>query len=78
MSNEIYKLDDTVITNIAKIIQIAILTGTDVVDNLRLLSLTPCPNEEKLILDPNYEKSFENNIKSLLESISEINKNDED
>ena len=45
--NTNYKLDDSVIANIAKLIQIAILTGTDIVDNLRTLSLNIDPTGEK-------------------------------
>ena len=35
-----YSLSDEVIAQIAKLIQMAILTGTDVVDNLRMLRMT--------------------------------------
>ena len=34
-----YTLSDTTISYIAKLVQLAILTGTDVVDNLRTLRL---------------------------------------
>ena len=33
------KLDDKVIGHIAKVLQVAIITGTDIVDNLRTLEL---------------------------------------
>ena len=32
-----YNLSDEVITQIAKLVQLAILTGTDIVDNLRMV-----------------------------------------
>lgn len=74
--NTNYKLDDSVIANIAKLIQIAILTGTDIVDNLRTLSLNVDPTGEKLILNPDYEKSFDTNINKMMENIQEQNSED--
>ena len=74
--NENYKLDDSVIANIAKLVQIAILTGTDIVDNLRTLSLNVDPTGEKLILNPEYEKSFDANINKMMENIQEQNSED--
>ena len=46
------KLSDEVIGHIAKQLQIAILTGTDVVDNLRMIELHAA--SEKLYLHPDY------------------------
>lgn len=60
-----YTLSDDAIAAIAKLVQIAILTGTDVVDNLRTLKLTAsstnslAPTEEFLI-------SFEEQINNML------------
>ena len=39
------KLNDEVIAHIAKQLQLAILTGTDIVDNLRMIRLTAENNE---------------------------------
>ena len=74
--NTNYKLDDSVIANIAKLIQIAILTGTDIVDNLRTLSLDVDPTGEKLVLNPDYQKSFDTNINKMMENIQEQNSED--
>ena len=74
--NKNYKLDDSVIANIAKLIQIAILTGTDIVDNLRTLSLDVDPTGEKLVLNPDYQKSFDTNINKMMENIQEQNSED--
>ena len=74
--NTNYKLDDSVIANIAKLIQIAILTGTDIVDNLRTLSLDVDSTGEKLVLNPDYQKSFDTNINKMMENIQEQNSED--
>ncbi len=59
------KLDDTVIAHIAKLVQLAILTGTDIVDNLRQTELV----EEggTLFLDPEYKDNFSLNIEKMQE-----------
>ena len=64
---EILKLSDNVISNIAKLVQIAILTGTDVVDNLRTLKLTL--DGETLEVHEDFEKSLEQNIENMLAAI---------
>ena len=59
-----FKLSDDTIAIIARQVQIAILTGTDVVDNLRLLELEP--KEGKLVPSENCLKSHDDQINSLL------------
>lgn len=46
------KLSDEAIGHIAKQLQLAILTGTDIVDNLRLIKLHE--SNGKVYLDPEY------------------------
>ena len=64
------KLNDEVIAHIAKQLQLAILTGTDIVDNLRMIRLTAEDNE--LYLDPVYEKIAEQNEKKMLEDAEKL------
>ena len=64
---ESLRLSDNVISNIAKLVQIAILTGTDVVDNLRTLRLTL--DGETLEVHEDFEKSLEQNIENMLAAI---------
>ena len=70
---ESYKLSDTVIGQIAKILQLAILTGTDITDNLRLMRLVV--QDDVLVLEPQYENTFDENLNKML---SEVQKNSED
>jgi len=64
-----YKLNDEVIGQIAKLVQVAIIAGTDIVDNLRTLELVEEENE--LFLSPEYKVSFENNLKTMMEDLTE-------
>ena len=60
------KLSDEVIGHIAKQLQIAILTGTDIVDNLRMIDLHEASG--KLYLHPEYSVSAANIEKKMVES----------
>lgn len=60
-----YTLSDDAIAAIAKLVQIAILTGTDVVDNLRTLKLTTS-NSDSLSPTEEFLASFEAQIDNML------------
>ena len=68
-----YKLSDESIGQIAKLVQLAILTGTDVVDNLRLMRITPS-EEGSLSLDPtsDYLEVFDTNLQKLQDQITDM------
>jgi len=76
MSNDIleakfrYKFSDDVIAEIAKQLQVAILTGTDVVDNLRLIEVTL--KKDKLVLSQNYVNFSEGRMDNMLNFASEL------
>jgi len=61
--NEMVLTDDA-IAGIAKLLQVAILTGTDIVDNLRTMRLVQV--EDKLTLSPGFVESLETNIANML------------
>ena len=64
------KFNDEVIAHIAKQLQLAILTGTDIVDNLRMIRLSVEDNE--LYLDPTYAEVAEQNEKKMLETAEKL------
>jgi len=61
------RLHDNSISHIAKIVQLAILTGTDIVDNLRAIQFQTV-EEEFLDINPEYLTVFEENLNKLLQS----------
>jgi len=63
-----YKLSDKTIAQIAKLLQIALLTGTDIVDNLRTLRLNVAG--DLLEPDENYLENFETNLNKMLENMA--------
>jgi len=64
------RLSDISISAIARLVQMAILTGTDVVDNLRLMRL----RQEGELLEPDEEflKGFEESIQKMLETANDL------
>ena len=65
------KLNDEVIAHVAKLLQLAILTGTDIVDHMRLIRLVQGKDDE-LILDLEYSKNAEVNIQKMLDDVDEL------
>ena len=68
MSDKTFKFDDSVISTIAKTLQLALLTGTDVVDNLRQIELTET-TDGLLGVTPNYNSQFEHWVAKMLEEL---------
>ena len=63
-----YQLSDQIIAEVSRLLQVAILTGTDVVDNLRLLEVQDDPEQEGvLVLSETYTERAERNINKMLE-----------
>lgn len=57
------KLSDNTIAHVVRLLQMALLTGTDISDNLRTLELV---NEKDLLeIEPDHLKSFEENLQKL-------------
>jgi len=74
-----YQFSDEIISQVAKLVQLAIITGTDVVDNLRMIRVQSSEADENtLVLTPEYRVVSENQIKTLLSELEGINlENDE-
>ncbi len=67
-----YQLSDETIGHIARLLQLAILTGTDVVDNLRAVRVTP-NDKDPSVLDPtkDYYETFEDNLERMQDHLNE-------
>ena len=68
MNNDL-RLDDEVIAHIAKILQVAILSGTDVTDGLRMLRLFE--EDGILFINEEYDSNFDENIDKMLTKASD-------
>ena len=65
----VLKLNDESISQIAKLVQMAILTGTDIVDNLRTLELVE--EAGSLYLSSEYQQTFAANLEKMVEDAQE-------
>ena len=64
------KLSDATIGHIAQLVQLAMLTGTDVVDHMRMMTLV---NEGGLLdLDPDYEAQSDDNVQRMIQEAVRI------
>jgi len=71
------KLHDTAIAQIAKIVQMAILTGTDIVDHLRMVELEV--NKDGLLkLEKEYKEIFDSSIEKMLTNVNSQSEEEED
>jgi hypothetical protein len=59
------KLSDAAIAHIAQLVQLAMLTGTDVVDHMRMMTLVE--TEGELFLDPEYELQSDDNVQRMIQ-----------
>jgi len=78
MNNTEYRLSDEVIAQIAKLVQMAILTGTDIVDNLRMLRMSIDNTDSSVLnLSDAYRKISEDQISKMMNEV-ETMMNDDD
>ena len=71
-----YTLSDDVIAHMAQLLQLAILTGTDVVDNLRMIRLTPLGEDlATLKLDPTYKENSDSNVEKMMSEVQNYKEN---
>ena len=66
--NKSYKLNDNAISHLAKVIQVAILTGTDIIDHMRMLEFVEV-NSDILDINEKYRDRFDLAIKDMLNNL---------
>jgi hypothetical protein len=76
MKKKELRFNDEVIANIAKVLQIAIITGTDIVDNLRMIRLSEA-QDGVLEVHENFQNNLDSNIEKLLSQVDEIRSSEE-
>jgi len=72
MNNTDMKLGDETIAQIAKLVQLAILTGTDVVDNLRMMRVVLDEDQDELVLSDEYRETAEGQVAKLMEEVQTL------
>ena len=69
------RFSDDVIAKIAQVLQVAILSGTDIVDNLRTMRLVV--NGDELVCDPDFLEVFDQNIQTMMAEVAQAQGNTE-
>ena len=73
--NDNVKLNDSVIAHFVKLLQLGLLTGTDIVDHFRMVRMTL--EEGELFLNKEYATNQEENINKMLQQAVEISETQE-
>ena len=66
MQEKTLQLDDSVIAHVARLLQVSMLTGTDIVDHMRMIRLSE--NESSLVLEGEYQKVFDGSLDTMLQN----------
>ena len=69
MSKNILQLDDSVVGHVAKILQVALITGTDIIDHMRMIRLSS--KDSKLFLEEDYQQTFDVSLDNMLKNAQE-------
>lgn len=74
MQRQLYRLDDSVLAQLVKLLQLAMLTQTDISDHMRQIVLEPSAGDaNRLVLTPEYrEKDAKDVQKFLDEAVAKI------
>ena len=66
-----YNLSDTAIGHVAQLLQLAILTGTDIIDHLRMAEF--CINSDGNVdTHPDYSENFNESISRMMTEVQEL------
>ena len=69
MSKEILQLDDSVVGHVAKLLQLALITGTNIIDHMRMMRLST--KDSKLFLEDDYQQTFDVSLDTMLKNAQE-------
>jgi len=72
MNKPTYRIDDSLVAQLAKLLQLAILTGTPVVDNLRTLEVELDDATGYVTMSAEYKAGFDSAIKRMLDEAERI------
>lgn len=68
---KVLSLNDSVIAHVARLLQVSMLTGTDIVDHMRMIRLVE--NESTLSLDEEYTSIFDGTLEKMMKNVNEKN-----
>ncbi len=72
MAKKIYRLDDEVVAEVARSLQRALLTGTDIVDHIRSIELNVGRGSDKILLSPEYLERTQTNDQRMVDEAQDL------
>ena len=72
MAKKIYRLDDEVVAEVARSLQRALLTGTDIVDHIRSIELNVARGSNRIVLSEEYLERTQSNDQRMVDEAEEI------
>ena len=72
MAKKTYKLDDEVVAEVARSLQRAMLTGTDIVDHIRSIELNVARGSNRIVLSEEYLERTQSNDQRMVEEAEEL------
>ena len=72
MAKKIYRLDDEVVAEVARSLQRALLTGTDIVDHIRAIELNVGRGTDTIMLSPSYLERTQANDQRMVNEAQEL------
>ena len=72
MAKKIYRLDDEVVAEVARSLQRALLTGTDIVDHIRAIELNVGRGTDKILLSPEYLNRTQTNDQRMVDEAEDL------
>ena len=72
MAKKVYRLDDEVVAEVARSLQRALLTGTDIVDHIRSIELNVARGSDAIMLSPEYLERTQANDQRMVEEAEEL------
>jgi hypothetical protein len=72
MAKKIYRLDDEVVAEVARSLQRALLTGTDIVDHIRAIELNVARGSNMIVLSPEYLERTQTNDQRMVDEAEEL------
>ena len=72
MAKKIYRLDDEVVAEVARSLQRALLTGTDIVDHIRAIELNVGRGTDTIMLSPDYLERTQSNDQRMVDEAQDL------
>tara|TARA_B100000424_G_C22712422_1_gene387657 strand:- start:358 stop:594 length:237 start_codon:yes stop_codon:yes gene_type:complete len=72
MAKKVYRLDDEVVAEVARSLQRALLTGTDIVDHIRSIELNVARGTNMIMLSPEYLERTQANDHRMVDEAEEL------